>query len=237
MQKEIKSWEDLESEVKRIGMLPYFTNKIPGFSVEERVPDPILWDMEDGPWEWKGKIVRNFNVAYGKIFGRRAGYISTECLPDFMKVRRINSMISAESEEGRIYKILKEHESLLSKELKTLAGYTQGRKPRRSANPFENMPVLDKNPEKTVNMSDSRFESAITRLQMAGYVVIADFEYLYDRQGNRYGWGIARYTTPEALYNICPSESPWQKSYQRLFERLRKEMPDVDPKLIHRIIL
>ena len=31
-------------------------------------------------------------------------------------------------------------------------------------------------------------------------LVIADFEYSIDRHDNRYGWGIARYTTPETLY-------------------------------------
>ena len=30
--------------------------------------------------------------------------------------------------------------------------------------------------------------------------MIADFEYNIDRHGNPYGWGVARYTTPEALY-------------------------------------
>ena len=235
MQKEITSWEKLEEAVLRVGMLPYFINKIPGFSVEENVPEEQLWDITDGPWDWKGTVIRNLRAAYGKFFNSRAGYISLEYLPDFLNVRRANSKLEAGGEEERIYKILVENESLLSRELKTLSGYVMPRKPRRSANPFENMETLD-SPKKP-KLTDSRFESAISRLQMSGYVVIADFEYLYDRHGNRYGWGLARYTTPEALYEIVPARCDPEESFQRLFERLRKFLPDADPARIARLII
>ena len=35
---------------------------------------------------------------------------------------------------------------------------------------------------------------------MQSYVIIADFEYKYDKNGNRYGWGIAKHSTPERLF-------------------------------------
>ena len=31
---------------------------------------------------------------------------------------------------------------------------------------------------------------------MGTWLVVADFEYRYDKKGEPYGWGIARYTTP-----------------------------------------
>lgn len=234
MQKDLTSWERLESRVLSLGMLPYFINKISGFSVEEQVPENLLWDIVEGPWDWKGSVIRNMQVAYGKIFNRRAGYISVELLPDFMNLRRSMSALQNDSEEGRLYKLIVENDSLLSKELKTLAGYTAPRA-KRSANPFDRMPIIG--PEKPEKPSDSRFESAMTRLQMDGYVVIADFEYLYDRKGDRYGWGVARYTTPEALYGIrVPDYSP-NRSYELLFERLRRSLPSADPKLLTRLLL
>lgn len=49
---------------------------------------------------------------------------------------------------------------------------------------------------------------------MSTRIVVADFEYQYDKQGTRYGWGMARYSTPEALFgneivltNRTPEES------------------------------
>ena len=88
---ELRSAEDLERAVLKLGFLPFFKNRIEGFSVEEMTP-PELWFAEgtDGPWEWKGPVVRNWNCIYGKLFGGRAGYVSLEWLPDLANCRRAN---------------------------------------------------------------------------------------------------------------------------------------------------
>ena len=55
---ELRSPEALIALVEEIGFLPFFVNRIPGFSVEECCPRE-LWFAEgvDGPWEWKGPAV------------------------------------------------------------------------------------------------------------------------------------------------------------------------------------
>lgn len=35
---------------------------------------------------------------------------------------------------------------------------------------------------------------------MQSYVCVADFEYMRDKYGRQYGWGVAKYSTPEELY-------------------------------------
>ena len=76
------------------------------------------------------------------------------------------------------------------------------------------------------------FETVITRLQHQLYVVIADFEYRVDKQGNRYGWGVARYATPESLlgrefvdrcYQCAPTVSK-----ERLIARLWERFPQAE---------
>ena len=54
--------------VEDVGFLPFFTNHIPGFSVEECCPRE-LWFAEgvDGPWEWKGPVARSGHGAADKI--------------------------------------------------------------------------------------------------------------------------------------------------------------------------
>ena len=214
-------------------MLPYFRNKIPGFSVEENVPESILWDINNGPWEWKGSVIRNMNVAYGKFFNKKAGYISLEYLPDFINYRRFVSKLYTDDIE--VYKEIVKHESLSTKELKAILGYSNKRSVHRSPNPFKNMPELTAT-HKENSKTESRMESALTRLLMSGHIVIADFEYNYDRQGNQYGWGIARYTTPEALYEIKPAKCSPETSLKELFINLYKEFPDADPNLILKIL-
>lgn len=85
----IDSMIALEQQVLREGFLPFFRCGIPGFSIEERTA-PEYWfaDGEDGPWEWKGPLIREGHCAYGKFFRKKAGYVSLEWLPHLMNYRR-----------------------------------------------------------------------------------------------------------------------------------------------------
>ena len=75
------------------------------------------------------------------------------------------------------------------------------------------------------------FETAISKLQMGGRVLIADFEYRYDKRGRRYGWGVARYSTPEDFFGedrlLC-GRKPID-SYALLFSRLIRLFPKISP--------
>jgi len=65
--------EILEELILQVGFLPFFRNEISGFSVEEHTPRKLWFsNHEDGPWEWKGPVIRNGNCAYGKFLtGKR----------------------------------------------------------------------------------------------------------------------------------------------------------------------
>lgn len=217
----LKCADDLENRVLQTGFLPYFAGPVPGFSVEEMTLPAVLWDLDDGPWEWKGEITRRLNCAYGKFCKRRAAYISLELLPYYLIYRRYiysnyNKSESLE-QDRRILGFIRENESLLSSELKQLGGYVRPRV--RGLSPLERLTTQHGRPK----AADAGFDSLMGRLQMAGYVVIADFEYKYDKQGNRHGWGVARYTTPEALYGSDIARagglSPW-KAYDRIISHL-----------------
>lgn len=231
----ITTARELEKLILHTGMLPYFRNKIRGFSIEELVPEPILWNLTDGPWTWKGTLVRNWQVAYGKFFNRKAGYIALDLLPDFINLRRSQYDLGANPLEAHILEVLREHESLLSRELKDLSGFTRQRRPEPKLSPLERM--IERSAPKGAR--DMGFDTRIMRLQMAGYVVIADFEYKVDRHGDIYGWGVARYTTPEALYGdeILNVEGRMpEQSYMRLHQRLKATLPHTDDHLIHRLL-
>lgn len=76
--------------INEIGFLPLFKNDIPGFSLEERTVPEYWWsgDIECDPWEWREIIARTGQVAYGKFFDKKAGFISKEWLPYFANYRR-----------------------------------------------------------------------------------------------------------------------------------------------------
>ena len=93
--------------------------------------------------------------------------------------------------EAEVYEAIRSHESLLTSEIRKLCGFQR-------TNRLKGQPVLDV-PEPKPKRSPS-LETILTRLEMRTFVVIADFEYRIDRYGQPYGWGLARYSTPEVLF-------------------------------------
>ena len=219
---ELRNAEAIDLLVQELGFLPFFTNEIEGFSIEENCP-PELWfsDTLEGPWEWKGPIIRMGNCVYGKFFRGRAGYVSLEWFPDFANYRRDGYDFDARFDDElasfkdkTVYDTVAERGTLLSKELKKLCNYCKG--------------------------GNKGFETVITRLQMQTYVTIADFEYMKDKTGKTYGWGVARYSTPEEIYGHQIIANAYhrtpQESRERMIKHLTKILPDATETQISKII-
>lgn len=241
---EIKHNRDLEKLISKIGFLPFFSNSIPDFSIEECTPQDLWFsDEEDGPWEWKGPVIRTGNYVYGKLFQKKAGFVSMEWFPDLLNYRRAVYNLKAESTDSMdrvIYEAVTSKESLLSNGIKALCGYKK--KPvRKSANPFDSWELSEVKALRAKSTPKVEgYETVITRLQMGTWLVVADFEYKYNKQGERYGWGVARYTTPEALFGeekIKPAihRTP-EESKQRLTDYLTQLLPQATPIQIENII-
>lgn len=234
----LQSPEDIEQLIAQWGFLPFFAGEIDGFSIEEHAAAECWFpdDSVEGVWEWKGPVIVEGDCAYGKFYQQKACFVSMEWFPDFMNYRR--SLFKPTTDEKRLLNTLREHRSLLSKELKRLCGYVRPRE-KRAANPLEK--ALRKETNSVVRKPRSArpsFDTAITRLQMGAQVVTADFEYQYDKQGKRYGWGVTRYCTPEDFFGeerlIC-RRSP-RESRQRLYEHLQKLLPKATERQLNNII-
>lgn len=214
----IKSAEDIIRIVREVGFLPFFANGIAGFSIEESCPRELWFAADtDGPWEWKGPVARSGFCVYGKLFSGKAGFVSGEWLPHLANLRRDGYDFDARFDDGLasskdkdVYDAVFRHGSILSKRLKEICNYVKG--------------------------GNKGFETVITRLQMQTYIVISDFVYLRDKNGKTYGWGVAEYSTPEALlgaervvsaYSLPPAESE-----RKMRDHLKKMLPDVDERLI-----
>ena len=85
----IHSAEDIANLVGELGFLPFFRNGVPGFSLAECTPHELWFSRDvDGPWEWKGPVIRLTGGVYGKFFGNKAGFVSREWFGDFANYRR-----------------------------------------------------------------------------------------------------------------------------------------------------
>ena len=218
----IRSAADIVALTNEWGFLPFFENGIPGFSVEALTPKELWFSSDiDGPWEWKGPVIRESGCAYGKFFGGKAVFISREWFLDFANYRRDGYDFDARCDEGlapyrdrELYEILEANGDLLSKELKHLWSF--GDKQKKG------------------------FDAILTHLQMQGYIVTTDFEYQTDKNGKPYGWGVARYATPEQFFgpefrqNLYRREP--EESRDRILAHLAALLPQASEKQLKKLI-
>lgn len=218
----IRSKQDLIDAVQTFGVVPLFANSIPGFSVEEHV-DPIAWfaSGQDGVWEWKGPVIRESGCAYGKLFEKKAAFVSAAWFPDLANYRRDGYDFDARWDEGLaprgdkdLYDLIDANGPVLSKRLKRLGDY--GKNGRKG------------------------FDTAIGRLQAQGYVVVSDFVYEQDRFGRRCGWGVAAYATPEQLFGAPFADAVYRRapeeSRARLLAHLHALLPDAEEAKLARFL-
>ncbi len=213
----IQSYPELIALIEEIGFLPAFKNHIPGFSAEECIaPERWFPDEGEGFWEWKGPIIRESGCAYGKFLRGRACFISLPLYCEFANYRRDGYDFDALYEDGKARLDDKRVYDVLNAENSLLSKELHARSVHKG------------------------FDAIMTRLQMQGYVVISDFEYMRTALGVPYGWGVTRYETPEfrfgeaftsAVYNHSPEESK-----QILLEHLKRLLPDCEDKAILRLI-
>ncbi len=218
--------EEAEAYINHVGFLPLFKNEIPGFSLEERTVPDFWWsgDPQRDPWEWRELIARRGEIAYGKFFDKKAGFISKEWLPYFVNHRRDGYDFDALWEDGKasgrqkkimdLYAEELGESELFSNEIKQKAGFGKG--------------------------GEKGFEGTVTGLQMQTYLCVRDFRQRRNRKGELYGWPIAVYCTPEHLWGRdlvtnAYAESP-EESAKRIAEHLREIYPVATVKQIRRII-
>lgn len=207
----IDTADSLEQAAVGHGLLPFFSNSIAGFSVEEMAAPGMLFGGNDdyGCWEWKGPVIQRQTTAYGKFFRRKAGFVSLALLPDFLNYRRAAYPVAEGSVEAMILDMVRSRECMTSTELKrTIFGSRR----RKEGEPKSKRGSL---------------EGALQRLQMGGHLLIADFEYKYTARGDRYGWGVALYSTPEIWFDRrfdCADRTP-AESFGLLVDHLAALFP------------
>ncbi len=229
----IRTWQELVNWINEVGFLPLFANEVEGFSAEEHVSPDFWWtgNREEDPWEWREIIAASHQVAYGKFFDQKAGFISLAWLPYFVNYRRAGYDFDARWEDGlanrREWKIMKEltdsdedgdmlfpDEQILSTELKKKAGFTKG--------------------------GEKNYPGIITGLQMQMYLVICDFHRRKNKRGEEYGMPVSVLLPPEAIWGyetvtMAYKEEP-EVSRQRIIDRVKEQFPGADERAIIKLV-
>ncbi len=225
----VRTKQDLIAAVLEYGILPYFATSIPGFSLEEHCSPWVLFnDTEENTWEWKGPVIRETGCAYGKFFEKKAAYVRRDLFLDLANYRRDGYDFDARYDDGlakfqdkQLYDLIDENAPVLSKVLRQSGGYAYSGRWQKTE-------------------GKKGFDTTVTRLQEQCYVIISDFVYTTDKKGNRRGWGVAEYTTPEKFMGAAFSEQVYQRSpqesYARLLEHLARLFPRAAEKDLKRFL-
>ena len=229
----IRTWQELVNWINEIGFLPLFANEIEDFSAEEHVSPNYWWtgDVEQDPWEWREIIAASGQVAYGKFFAGKAGFISLEWLPYFANFRRNGYDFDARWEDGlanrrekKIMDLLTDTDEdgdvvfpkkqILSTDLKKMAGFGKG--------------------------GEKNYPGIMTGLQMQTYLVISGFTRRRNKKGQEYGMPVSIPVPPESLwgYELVTSayeETP-AESWQRVFAHVKEIYPDAGDRAVSKLI-
>lgn len=213
----IRTWQELVSWVDEVGFLPLFSNEIAGFSVEEHVSPKYWWtgDLTQDPWEWREIIARSRQVAYGKFFDKKAGFISLKWLPCFANARRDGYDFDAAWEDERLTRreklimdrltdtdkdgeIVWRDTVILSTDLKRLAGFGKG--------------------------GEKNFPGTTTDLMMKLYLVTADFQRRRSKKGAEFGMAVSVLLPPEALWGYDAVTAAYSEEPAESWARLRAQL-------------
>ena len=225
----LHSMEDLVSYINITGFLPLFSNLIPGFSVEEKVPAENWWsgEAETDPWEWRQILASHPDIAYGKFFNKNAGFISKSFFPVFANYRRngydFDALFEDELASYRAKKVMDVFElddesagkELMSSDIKELAGFGKG-------------------------SGEKNFGGILADLQMQTYLIVSKFQQKKNKKGQPYGWHIAVMETPETKWGrehvaSSYSEDP-AESWNKITARMKQFYPDTDDKQIRKML-
>ena len=219
----LHSVDEAIAYIKKVGFLPFFANEIPGFSLEEHTASECWWgeDPSLDPWKWREVIARTGEIAYGKFFEKRTGFIAKEWIPYFSNYRRDGYDFDALWDDGKAYirqkkimDVFDDDSELFSYEAKQLAGFGKG--------------------------GEKNFEGTITSLQMQMYLTMKDFQRKKNKSGQEYGWEVTIYSKPEHLwgYDFMASrykEAP-EDSFRKIADHVKKLFPAATEKQIMKVL-
>ena len=139
-------------------------------------------DPETDPWEWRMRVLEERkDIAYSKIFFRKAGYITKKWYPYFLAARRGNRTFEEEYSEGtisrsakRIYEAVAEYGYLPLHGIKQAAGFTRE--------------------------DNSVFDRALNDLQMKLYLTMCGRQPKISQNGDEYGWASTVFCTTETFW-------------------------------------
>lgn len=219
--------EAMLETIQELGIVPFFENVIPGYSIEEMTPPQNWFDTQEDltytPWDWKIPCVQNGDIAYGKfLLGGKAAFATVEWYRELRNYRQSLSKYQPDAAQQQILDYLAENGSIGIKEVRGLLGIKKG-----------------------------QADALMTRLMMQCRVVTGDIIRVFRGPDLHYnGWQTSSFCTPESLFDTAVpffagfpasdlsldvDHSP-QESYDRLVKKIRSLVSEATDSQIAKLL-
>ena len=188
-------------------------------------PTPVRWhtgEAETDPWEWRMRVVEERkDIAYGKFFNKKSGFITRTWLPLFLAVRQVERSFEEAYYEGkfsqmakRIYALLEEEEAVAYHDMKSLLH---------------------------VSKEDSKeFERALLELQGKLYITISGRQQKRSATGEPYGWSSTVFSTTEKFFgsDLIKEAKEWDResAIKKITAQVMTLNPNAEEKKIKKFI-
>ena len=175
---------------------------------------PIRWhtgDPDTDPWEWRMRVLEERDdIAYAKLFFNKGGFITKEWYPYFLAARRGGDTFEEAYENGtishfakRIYDVIKECNAIPSHEIKQAAGFTREDK--------------------------SKFDRALTELQMKMFITICGRKQKTSKTGEEYGWSSTAFCIADNFFGSDVIKKAAQIDAQEAFDKIKQQVVKLNP--------
>ena len=174
----VTSAEAMLDTILEMGIVPFFENIIPGYSIEEMTPAGNWFDTQENltftPWDWKIHCVQSGEIAYGKfLLGGKAAFATLEWFRELRHYRQSLEKYQPDAPQKQVLDYLNSNGSIGIKEIRGLLGVKKG-----------------------------QADALVTRLMMQCRVLTGDITRVYRGPDLHYnGWQTSSFCTPEALFD------------------------------------
>ena len=165
----------MEQAIREAGIIPFFKNVLPGYSIQELTTPGYWFDGDEdplGPWDWKIDCLMSGDIAYGKFLcGTKASFATLPLYRELLNLRRATTTPDKNGEQ--IMAFLEHQDSITIKEVRTL-----------------------------LNVKKGQADAAIAKLMHQCRVVTGAIERVYRGPQQTYvGWQVSYFCTPESLFD------------------------------------
>lgn len=197
-------------------VVPWSWNETPPYET------PVSWhtgEPDTDPWEWRMRVLDEFNdIAYGKFFFRKSGFITREWAPFFIAIRRKGSDFDSMYKSGvisyegkRIYNVIDEHGTLPVHAIKEIAMFTKTEK--------------------------SKFDRALIELQMYMFITMCGRQQKMSKTGETYGWSSTVLCKTEDFWGEDVFNQSLKLSEEDIIDIVTKQIISLNPNATEKKIL